>query len=137
MKKIKLLLLAVFSLLTFSGFAQSYDKTSMIETGYWNGENWDWRNPKEIDLKITLYKGKVYIEDAANTTISIYGESKSTRGYNDDGDPYTSMIWDAFDEKDRKCKFMMSIFESKALIMYVVMYDKIAFRYYCPQKSEL
>lgn len=139
MKHIKLLLVAIFSLLTFSGFSQWTDKTSLIEVGEWNkySQQWTWKKQINIDLTITVNNTKIYINDVANTVISVYGESTTTTSYNDEGSSYSSTSWDAFDEKNRKCMLMMTYFKDKNLILYNVMYSSVAFRYYCPQNNNL
>lgn len=104
MKKIKFLLLALISLFTsFTSFAQSYDKTTMIEVGEWNPylEEWEWKGTKEVDFVLKFEGRKVYIDDAAKTVITTYGDSKTTTSFNDDGDHYTSSTWSAYDEKEK------------------------------------
>jgi hypothetical protein len=139
MKKIKMVLLALLSLVTTSVFSQSYDKTSMMEIGTWNTytREWDWESPVIIDFIIKINGKKIYINDAAKTVITVYGESQIDKSYNDQGERYVCNTWDAYDEKNRKCKFMMSYIPGKSLMVYLVIYSDIALRYYCPQNDSL
>lgn len=139
MKQIKFMLLAIFSLVTMSVFGQKYDKTSMMEFGVWNSytREWDWEPAIDIDFTIKLDGRKIYINDAAKTVITVYGESQTNKGYNDEGQQHTSTTWDAYDEKSRKCAFIMSYFPSRKLMLYLVIYSDVALRYYCPQNSIL
>jgi hypothetical protein len=51
-------------------------------------------------------------------------------GYDGDNDAYKTHSWLAVDEKNRKCKFVMTWYTNISLTVYTVIYNDIGFRFY-------
>lgn len=135
MKKLKILFLLSFALIAIAANSQntqSYSKVTMVQYGEYDDqtEQWDWIKSVDIDLTITLSKTNVYINDQAHTHLKCFGDSNESDGYNKEGDYYKMSVWDAYDEKGKKCWFGMIYYKAKKLVVYTITYGKIGFRYY-------
>lgn len=140
MKKTIILLTLLFcSLLTFS---QSTNWVSYRnELGTWNiySKSWDWGEMNKA--YIPVYFGKTYIslENKLQSYFLIL-EDKGKRYDYTDKYPRAKMTlhdWLAKDKDGKICVLTMTSVESADYdpIILSIMYDDIAFRFYCKQKS--
>jgi hypothetical protein len=130
----KLLFIALL-MVSVSAFSQIKYEVFNLETGFWSGKKWEWKDPISINLTLTLVKSDIYISDNANTHIVTYNYEGETPGTDADGDSYTSNKWNAYDEKGRQCFFIMQFYKELKYNIYYVMYSDVCFRYYV--KKEL
>lgn len=126
----KKLFIIAFLMVSFSAFSQSRYEVFNLETGFWSGKKWDWQTPVPISLTITLSGSNIYISDNADTHIVTYNYEGETQGVDADGDSYTSSKWDAYDEKGKKCVFVMQFYKQLNYNIYYIMYSDVCFRYY-------
>ena len=130
MKKTILLLCLLFgSLLTY---AQKYMNVTHLQPGVYNeySKTWKWGKTEAIDLQITLSGSDIYVNDKAETHVRTYEDLGSKTSYDEDGDKYTLHTWRAIDEKQRKCLFLMTLFQDLKLEIYTIVYSDYGFRYY-------
>ena len=116
--------------LSFVANSQKYITTTSLQTGIISNGNWKWYDPQEISLTIKLDNYDIYIYDKANTHIVCYEDLGEVKGTDDDGDSYTGRKWKAYDEKGKKCFFIMQFYSNIKLTAYYVMYNDLCFRYY-------
>ena len=131
MKKLSFLLLAL--LLTLSSFAQ-LDRAYMMQVAKYNEikKEWVWGTAQDINLRFTMETNFIKINDNYGTKLWTYEDLGQSDHYDDDGDPYSKHSWLAYDEKNRKCKFMMLWYTTPRvrIVTYTIQYSDIAFRYY-------
>ena len=130
----KFIILITLVILSSSAFSQSYSNVYMMESGTWNtySETWMWDDAKNVDLTFTLSKTYVKINDRAHTYLSIVEVDKEV-----DDDDVKSTSWICRDEKNRRCIFTMMGFKEKKMIVYSIMYNDMAFRYYIRNGSKI
>ncbi len=116
----KVLLAAVFVVLSFVGTAQEFINTFALEVGYWNSytEKWMWESRTSCNVSFILQGPSIVSNDKAKSTYYTY----ETLSYND-----TGASWSALDEKQREC--MISIQINTYENYFVVMYYDICYRY--------
>lgn len=120
-------------MLTFSSFAQLNRVYSMQMAKYnQTTGSWVWGPIKDVDLRFTMESNFLKINDEYGTRIWTYEDLGEKSGYDDDGDPYTVHVWNAYDEKNRKCRFTMLWYTTPRvkIVTYTIQYSDIAFRYY-------
>lgn len=130
MKKALTLLLA--TLFTLSSFAQ-LDKAYMIQVARYNKYvgTWKWDEPENVNLRFTIETNYIKIHDEYGTKLWTYEDLGTKSAYDDDGDAYSKHVWNAYDEKNRKCRFTMLWYTNRVkLVTYTIQYSDIAFRYY-------
>lgn len=130
----KIIILITLVVLSSSAFSQTYSNVYMMETGTWNtySETWRWDDVKNVDLTFTLSKTYVKINDRAHTYLSIVEVDKEV----DDND-VKSTSWICRDENNRRCIFTIMGFKEKKMIVYSIMYNDMAFRYYIKTGSRI
>jgi hypothetical protein len=128
MKKILFLLLFVSNF----AFGQKLEYTYQVQAGAWNKyqQKWDWEPVKDEELTIKLDGQKVIIYNNANTVITTYEDLGEKSGYDSDNDAYKTHSWLAVDDKNRKCKFVMTWYTNISLTVYTIIYNDIGFRFY-------
>lgn len=130
MKKAFTILVAV--LLSISAFSQ-LDRAYMIQVAKYNEslDTWKWGEAQKVNLKFTMQTNHIKINDDYGTQIWTYEDLGQKSGYDDDGDAYKKHVWNAYDEKNRKCRFTMLWYtDGVKLVTYTIQYSDIAFRYY-------
>ena len=129
--------LLIIALLFVSATSFSQDKYQVVglESGMWNGKTWVWDKLITPDLTITLSGAHIYISDQADTHITTYENLGEDKGVDKQGDSYTSYTWRAYDEKDRRCKFIMQFYQKGDYNIYYIMYNDMCFRYYVDKKK--
>jgi len=135
MKKTFIFLVAI--LLSLVSAAQT--KAYMMQVARYSKttERWKWDDPDQVNLRITIESNFVKIHDEYGTKLWTYEDLGEKRDYDDDGDAYTKHIWNAYDEKNRKCRFTMLYYTSGvSLVTYTIQYNDIAFRYYISSANE-
>lgn len=135
MKKTFILLVAV--LFTLVATAQS--KAYMMQVARYSKtiKKWRWDDPSDVNLPITIENNYVKIHDEYGTKLWTYEDLGEKKDYDDDGDAYTKHMWNAYDEKNRKCRFTMLYYTSGVqLVTYTIQYSDIAFRYYVSVVNE-
>ena len=137
MKKTITFLLAI--LIAATSFAQKYDKAFQIQIGKYDEykKTWKWSNPEDVDLQFTLDGNLVRINDEHGTRIWTYEDLGEASGYDDDGDKYKKHTWKAYDEKNRRCNFVMLWYTTVKLVVYTISYSDVAFRYYISTAQNL
>ena len=131
MKKLSFLLLAL--LLTLSSFAQ-LDRAYMMQVAKYNEikKEWVWGATQDINLRFTMETNFIKINDNYGTKLWTYEDLGQSDHYDDDGDPYSKHVWNAYDEKNRKCRFTMLWYTTPRvrIVTYTIQYSDVAFRYY-------
>lgn len=131
MKKLSFLLLAL--LLTLSSFAQ-LDRAYMLQVAKYNEikKEWVWGAAQDINLRFTMETNFIKINDDYGTKLWTYEDLGQSDHYDDDGDPYSKHVWNAYDEKNRKCRFTMLWYTTPRvrIVTYTIQYSDVAFRYY-------
>lgn len=137
MKKLSLLLLGV--IISITSFGQ-LDRAYMLQVATYNEvENtWIWNRGQEVNLRFTIENNFIKIHDEYGTRIWTYEDLGQTNHYDDDGDPYSKHVWNAYDEKNRKCKFIMLWYTTSRirLVTYSIQYSDMVFRYYISTTSQ-
>lgn len=130
----KNLLVAMFLLISSFAFSQRNETTYQVQAGIFNqySQKWAWNEAANEQIDIKLEGSTIYIYNKNNTVITTYEDLGEKRGYDEDNDAYKTHTWLAYDNKNRKCKFMMTWYESETLpiIIYSVIYNDVAFRFY-------
>jgi uncharacterized protein YxeA len=136
MKKISILLLAL--VVTITSFAQTFDRAYKLQVGRFNkyNETWKWDEPMDVDLLFTLEKSYLKIHDEYGTRLWTYEDLGEKIDYDKDGDKFIKHTWRAYDEKNRKCNFVMLFYYNISLQVYTIQYNDMAFRYYIKKDSE-
>jgi hypothetical protein len=126
----KLLLLLLFA--SNFAFGQKIEYTYQVQAGLWSKsqQKWDWDDVKDEEIMIKLDDKKVIIYNNSNTVITTYQDLGETRGYDNDNDAYKTHSWLAMDDKNRKCRFVMTWYTDLPIIVYTVMYNDVGFRFY-------
>jgi len=127
-------LLALLLLISSFAFSQRNETTYQVQAGIFSqyAQKWNWNEALNEQIDIKLEGSSIYIYNKNNTVITTYEDLGEKRGYDDDNDAYKTHTWLAYDNKNRKCKFMMTWYESDDLpiMIYSVIYNDVAFRYY-------
>lgn len=130
MKKAFIFLVA--TLFTICSFGQP-TKAYMLQMAKYNKTmgGWKWNEPDNVDLTITIENNYVKIHDEYGTKLWTYEDLGEKKAIDDDGDAYTKHVWNAYDEKNKKCRFTMLYYTSGVkLVTYTIQYSDVAFRYY-------
>ena len=135
MKKLLFVLLGLF--ITLSSYAQ-LDRAYMLQVAKYNQstDSWVWGAGQEVDLRFTMENNFIKIHDEYGTKLWTYEDLGQTNHHDDDGDPYSKYVWNAYDEKNRKCRFTMLWYTTPRvkIVTYTIQYSDIAFRYYISTK---
>lgn len=128
----KTLILSLLLFISTFSFAQKYETTYQVQSGTYNkySKQWTWNEALDREIEIKLDKSVVYIYNNANTILNTYEDLGEKYDYDKDGDKYKSHTWRAYDDKNRKCLFMMTWYENIGLIVYSVIYSDTGFRFY-------
>ena len=128
----KTLILSLLLFISTFSFAQKYETTYQVQSGTYNkySKQWTWNEALDREIEIKLDKSVVYIYNNANTILNTYEDLGEKNDYDKDGDKYKSHTWRAYDDKNRKCLFMMTWYEDIGLIVYSVIYSDTGFRFY-------
>jgi len=128
----KTLILSLLLFISTFSFAQKYETTYQVQAGTYNkySKQWTWNEALDREIEIKLDKSVVYIYNNANTILNTYEDLGEKNDYDKDGDKYKSHTWRAYDDKNRKCLFMMTWYEDIGLIVYSVIYSDTGFRFY-------
>ena len=129
----QLTLILAFIAISFSALCQSKSYAHHIESGRWDSysKKWILKEPVEINLEFTLNKTNVYINDKAETFLTIIEDEGEKVGQ----DSYTTHSWACTDEKYRRCTFMMAHNPTTGKQVYIIMYNDVIFRYYISSSS--
>lgn len=135
----KNLLLLFAIILCTSVFAQKYERVYSLQTGKYNKylKKWDWDKGQDCDLRFSMDGNFVKVNDEAGTRLWTYEDLGEDVGYDEDGDRYKKHTWRAYDEKNRRCFFMMMWYTNIKLVTYNMIYSDFAFRYYISTEIEL
>lgn len=129
----KRLLLIVALFVSTISFAQpKTDYSYQVQSGRYNTtyKRWDWSVAEEREIAIKLDGTRVIIENNANTILDTYEDLGEDNGKDDEGDRYKVHRWKAYDNKSRKCIFTMLWYDDVPLVVYSVVYNDVAFRFY-------
>ena len=137
MKKISTL--AIAFLIALTSFSQPFERVYQLQVGKYNeySKTWTWEKAESVNLRFNIDGNFVSINDEYGTKIFTYEDLGETGGYDDDGDRYKKRSWKAYDEKNRKCHFVMLWYTTIRLVVYTISYSDVAFRYYISTQSEL
>jgi len=128
----KLIIALTFIVATTTAFAQTKLYAYALEHGQWNKykEEWDFDNYKKVDLTISIYSNSIYINDAAQTSLTVlsFDGEKSDKTYG--GEPYTVNAWNCSDEKNRRCMFSLVRYHTSKTNLITIRYSDYSFRYY-------
>ena len=129
----QLTLIFGFITISLSALCQTKVYAHHIESGKWDtySKKWVFKEPLEVNLEFTLNKTNVYINDQAETSLTIIQDEGEKVGT----DNYTTHSWSCTDEKYRRCTFMMSHQPSTGKQVYIIMYNDVIFRYYISSNS--
>lgn len=136
MKNMLTLFLLMISLSVFGQLDRAY----MLQVATYNSsrDTWIWGEAQTVNLRFTMETNHVKIDDENGTQIWTYEDLGKKSGYDDDGDAYSKHVWNAYDEKNRKCRFTMLWYTSGVkLVTYTIQYSDFAFRYYISTKKEI
>jgi len=116
-------------LLAIGSFSQTKSgkfNTNYMQVGKWNVENrkFEFEDEVKVNLIITMTDSKVWIDDNANTNLTILKDAGTIKK-----DEYTSRAWDCLDEKKRKCNLLIAKYNDGQRILSI-MYNNLCFRYY-------
>lgn len=134
----KALTFLVATLITLSAFTQP-TKAYMLQVARYNKTigTWKWDDPDNVNLPITIENNYVKIHDEYGTKLWTYEDLGEKKAIDDDGDAYTKHVWNAYDEKNKKCRFTMLYYTSGVkLVTYTIQYSDIAFRYYITHNND-
>lgn len=125
-------ILALLLFVSTSVFGQKIETTYQVQYGTYNkySKQWSWNDALDREIEIKLDKSIVYIYNNANTILYTYEDLGEKNDYDKDGDKYKSHTWRAYDDKNRKCLFMMTWYVDIKLIVYSVIYSDTGFRFY-------
>jgi len=132
----KLLIIALL-FVSATAFSQKSYSIFRMQTGKYNGKSWTWALPRDINMTATLSGIHVFISDQADTHITTYEDLGEKADTDNDGTPYTSHSWKAYDEKNRKCLFSMQNYKEESYLIYYIMYNDMCFRYYVDREAVL
>lgn len=137
MKKITTLLLALF--VSLMSFSQPFERVYKLQVGTYNEYTkvWTWKKAQDVDLRFTMEGNLVKVNDEYGTRVWTYEDLGEDSGYDNDGDQFKKRSWRAYDEKNRKCHFVMLWYTSIKLVLYTISYSDFAFRYYISTENEL
>jgi hypothetical protein len=129
-KHLAFLLLIIF--LAGPGLAQTIKHAYKFETGKYDSisEDFIWSNPQYSTIEIKMNKNEVeffggkYRRIVTNKTVQEINDTTET------GDYYTGNMWEATDQNNKQCRFMMLFFEKIQMSLYVVIYEDVAYKYY-------
>jgi len=130
MKKLLCVLLGL--IITLSSYAQ-LDRAYSMQVARYNEitAKWVWGAAQDVNLRFTFEGSYIRIHDEYGTRLWTYEDLGETSGYDDDGDSYKKRVWNAFDEKNKRCRFTMLWYTNGIkLVTYTVQYSDYAFRYY-------
>ena len=125
-------ILALLLFVSTSVFSQKIETTYQVQYGTYNkySKQWSWNDALDREIEIKLDKSIVYIYNNANTILYTYEDMGEKNDYDKDGDKYKTHTWRAYDDKNRKCLFMMTWYVDIKLIVYSVIYSDTGFRFY-------
>jgi hypothetical protein len=128
----KTMFIAIFLFVSNCLFAQSYSEAFRVQLGTYDKlkSKWEWGKAEDRNIEFKLDGVKVYIYNNANTILTTYEDLGEESKYDEDGDPYKIHKWRATDDQLRKCIFYMVYYKELPIIIYTVMYNDIAFRFY-------
>jgi hypothetical protein len=128
----KALILSLLLCVSTFSFGQKIETTYQVQSGTYNkySKKWDWNDALDREIEIKLDKSVVYIYNNANTILYTYEDLGEKNDYDKDGDKYKTHTWRAYDDKNRKCLFMMTWYVDIKLIVYSVIYSDTGFRFY-------
>lgn len=128
----KTTILALLLFVSTFSFSQKYETTYQVQSGTYNkySKEWNWAGALDREIEIKLDKSVVYIYNNANTILYTYEDLGEKTDYDKDGDKYKMHTWRAYDDKNRKCLFIMTFYENISLIVYSVIYNDTGFRFY-------
>jgi len=120
----KALILSLLLCVSTFSFGQKIETTYQVQSGTYNkySKKWDWNDALDREIEIKLDKSVVYIYNNANTILYTYEDLGEKNDYDKDGDKYKTHTWRAYDDKNRKCLFMMT--------WYVDINSDTGFRFY-------
>ena len=132
-------ILSVCLLISQAIFAQSFDKPYALQVGAYNTytKKWVWKPSEDIDLTISIKSSTVRINDEAMTTLITFEDLGKGSGVDEDGDAYLTHKWKAYDERGRKCYFIMLFYKQLDLAIYTIAYTDYAFRYYMKRSDRI
>lgn len=135
----KIITFALALLIAITSNAQSTIRAYQLQVGKYSEytKEWTWSKSADVNLIVSLEGNFVKINDDYGTKIWTYEDLGEKSGYDGDGDKYTKHTWKAFDEKNRKCNFVMLWYSTIKLTVYTISYSDFAFRYYVTKESEL
>ncbi len=123
----KVLLLLVFSIMTFCAFSQLIVRTYKNQAGTYDEyfRKWRFDEMKYSNISIVVEKGYFQFDDKAQSLYRII-ESEGEKVEND----YKQTTWKCKDENNIECKVqVIHYFESKSNV-FVVIYSKICYVYH-------
>jgi hypothetical protein len=135
-KKLSMLLVAMLAMASTWG---QYDRAYALQVGKYSEytKKWNWEQAQDINLRFTMEGNFLKINDEAGTKLWTYEDQGEKSGVDADGDRYKRHTWKAFDEKNRKCMFIMTWYNEPRLVVYSIIYSDFAFRYYISTETEL
>lgn len=139
MKKIKLLVITLIAWGLCLTQAQQLERAYSIQTGKYDKtlQKWNWTKAEDVNLRFTFDNNYIRINDEYGTKVYTYEDEGETTGYDSDGDKYSRRVWKAFDEKNRRCRFIMLWYTGIKLVTYTILYNDYAFRYFISTEPEL
>ena len=131
-------LLALFLLISTFAFSQKYFTSYQVQSGRYNKytKEWSWSESQDQEIDIKLNGSTIYIYNKTNTVIYTYENFDEKTDYDKDGDRFKMNTWRAYDDKQRKCLFIMIHYTDIPLIIYSVVYGDTGFRFYI-KKNQL
>ena len=110
------------SVLCLSVKAQTDFNTYANEVGTWNEveQDWDWGRFTMADIKFIFDDGKCFVNDAANSIYTTYGDPIE----NDD----VSLTYKAYDNNNKLCYISITTVENYDFII-VIYLDELCIRY--------
>ena len=134
----KLIILAIVFLTTTGAFSQTSKwNANALESGSWNEktQHWNYGEPFEVHLEITLGKTYISINDEGNKRLFFNSyRGKSNVNTTTDGIKYKSESWNCTDDKLRECAFSV-IKYSDGKCLFVILYNDYSFRYHVNPKN--
>lgn len=113
----KIILIALLSMLSISGFSQSRNKVYKSTLLYFDGEEWVAKKstyPKS--MYITIKDKRISINNESQSRFTMYGESRKT-----EYDSHNCYTWDCIDEEGVDCLFMFKrMFEDDRVVLSFV-----------------
>lgn len=117
----KLIIALSLMLISLSYSAQVQVESYAVKYGEWSNydQTWTWGDWKYVNITFTLQGSLIMVDDLAKSTYYTYGDVDIQKGYNS---------WNAIDENNQKCIFMMTT--NKTGESYItVMYKDTCFKY--------